>query len=73
MRITLRLITLRITNDAEYAPAKDLQVLVEIVHSGSLAPPLRRWARRQRLTKRIQILDPTLGTTLLAARRAAWR
>ncbi|GHK79070.1 hypothetical protein ECZU15_00020 [Escherichia coli] len=45
--------------------AKDLQVLVEIVHSGSFAPQRRRGQTPAFVTKRIQILENTLATTLL--------
>ena len=67
-RITLRLITLRITDHAEYvSPAKDLQVLVEIVHSGSFSAAVATLGQTPAfVTKRIQILESTLGVTLLS-------
>lgn len=67
-RITLRLITLRITDHAEYvSPAKDLQVLVEIVHSGSFSAAAATLGQTPAfVTKRIQILESTLGATLLS-------
>lgn len=45
--------------------AKDLQVLVEIVHSGVLAAAATLGQTPAFVTKRIQILENTLATTLL--------
>ena len=49
--------------------AKDLQVLVEIVHSGSFSAAAATLGQTPAfVTKRIQILENTLATPL-----AAWR
>ncbi len=49
-----------------YPLAKDLQVLVEIVHSGSFSAAAATLGQTPAfVTKRIQILESTLGTTLL--------
>ena len=46
--------------------AKDLQVLVEIVHSGSFSAAAATLGQTPAfVTKRIQILENTLATTLL--------
>ena len=46
--------------------AKDLQVLVEIVHTGSFSAAACALGQTPAfVTKRIQILETTLGTTLL--------
>ena len=48
-----------------YPLAKDLQVLVEIVHSGSFSAAAAALGQTPAfVTKRIQILESTLGTTL---------
>lgn len=50
-----------------YPLAKDLQVLVEIVHSGSFSAAAAALGQTPAfVTKRIQILESTLGTTLLS-------
>ena len=50
-----------------YPLAKDLQVLVEIVHSGSFSAAAATLGQTPAfVTKRIQILESTLGTTLLS-------
>ncbi|QNC63296.1 LysR family transcriptional regulator [Shigella boydii] len=47
--------------------AKDLQVLVEIVHSGSFSAAAVTLGQTPAfVTKRIQILENTLATTLLS-------
>ncbi len=50
--------------------AKDLQVLVEIVHSGSFSAAAATLGTPAFVTKRIQILENTLATTLLAPLRS---
>lgn len=50
-----------------YPLAKDLQVLVEIVHSGSFSAAAATLGQTPAfVTKRIQILESTLGATLLS-------
>lgn len=50
-----------------YPLAKDLQVLVEIVHSGSFSAAAATLGQTPAfVTKRIQILESALGTTLLS-------
>lgn len=54
-----------------YPLAKDLQVLVEIVHSGSFSAAAAALGQTPAfVTKRIQILESTLGTTLAKPLRA---
>ena len=49
-----------------YPLAKDLQVLVEIVHTGSFSAAAAALGQTPAfVTKRIQILETTLATTLL--------
>ena len=50
-----------------YPLAKDLQVLVDIVHTGSFSAAAATLGQTPAfVTKRIQILEQTLGTTLLS-------